>query len=278
MKKFNLQVTFVLLFVSMSVSFTACRESKSDDPAPQSLDLIGTWRTVLFNGDSVTTNNRTIITYISSSKKIMSLSQYIPEFDEFTWRNKAMGSYSFDGVNLKQDAADPKTSTISTVTAMDANTMRVNYQSFIDKDSVVTPMDKAETYERVQENFGYEQSIIGLWEGVKHTGEETFGDEHHRWQYNDIDRAGYYTYVYYNFDEATQDWVAAQQYISDYNVHGNWLATRWQSDGDFKMEYEWWDIDYITDTTMQWSALRMKADSTGTFRATFTFRRVQEEE
>jgi len=268
-----MKTKFFLALTLIAFCATACKTDQPQDE-PLQLDILGTWRSISNNGKQLTTNERTIISYISANKKTMSLARYIAEFDFFTWRNKAMGDYSFDGRNLIQDAADPGTSHICTAQAMSEQTMCVWYNMFVDKRGNQYPMQDVMVYERVPENLGYEELIIGLWEGVSQTGEQTYGDEKHRWEYKSMDRRGYYTYVYYDWDENAKQWVASKQAVSDYNVHGSWLATRWQPQGSADTFYEWWDIDSITDTEMRWSALREKGGKQYT--ATFTFKRIVE--
>jgi len=269
---------FLFSLLAVSLLFTACKSSnepESPTPTPQpTLELIGTWRAELGNGERLSTNNRTILSYISSTKFTMSLSRYIPEFAEFTWRNKAMGDYSFDGVNLVQSAADPGTNYVCRAYPIDDQSMVVYYDTFINKKGVSSPVFDTVIYRRVSENLGYEELILGTWEGVSHTGLETYGDHNHRWQYKPRDRSDRYEYVYYNYDELQKQWVPSAQSSSDYNIHGSWLATRWLPQGSATLNYEWWDIDYITDSTMCWSAWRETPDTA--YLATFTFRRVQE--
>ena len=62
---------------------------------------------------------------------------------------------------------------------------------------------------------------------------------------------------------------------NEYNVDGDWLATRWRADADAKYDYEWWDIDYIRGNEMKWSALREDANTGKRFKTTFTWKRIQ---
>jgi len=267
---------FLLSLLAVSLLFTACKSSdepSSPTPQPQSPELIGTWRSLTSNGEEILTNDRVIYSYISSTKFTMSLSRYIPDFQEFTWRNKAMGDYTYDGLHLVQSAADPGTQHVCRAYYIDDQSMLLYYDSFVDKQGVATPLQDTVIYHRVPENLGYDQLILGTWEGVSHTGLETYGDHHHRWQYHDMDRSGVYSYTYFNYDSLAGQWIAATQSSSEYNIHGNWLATRWLPQGG-KLSYEWWDIDFINDTAMAWSALRYDTDRDTTYRATFTFRRI----
>ena len=61
---------------------------------------------------------------------------------------------------------------------------------------------------------------------------------------------------------------------NEYNVDGDWLATRWQPTEGADYEYEWWDIESIQGSTMKWSALREKTDGTR-YTTTFTWIKIQ---
>lgn len=105
------------------------------------------------------------------------------------------------------------------------------------------------------------------------TGFETYGDAHHRIEY----RADG-THTYYNWDESTQTWKSLEDVFDEWNVDGDWLATRWQNKGSDVMNYEWWDIDYVkkegNGIIMKWSALREKENGER-FTTTFTWKKVK---
>lgn len=115
----------------------------------------------------------------------------------------------------------------------------------------------------------YSQDIIGMWEGVEMTGDETYGDANHRIEYKADG-----TYVYY--DKDGDDWKLSEDVDNEYNVDGDWLASRWRPKAGEDFEYEWWDIDEIKDGTMKWSALREKEDGTR-YTTTFTWKKIQQQ-
>ena len=76
--------------------------------------------------------------------------------------------------------------------------------------------------------------------------------------------------MYYNKDG--DDWKLSEDVDNEYNVDGDWLATRWCPAAG--AEYEWWDIAEIKDGTMKWPALREKEDGTR-YTTTFTWKKIQ---
>ena len=113
----------------------------------------------------------------------------------------------------------------------------------------------------------YSNDIIGMWEGVEMTGYETYGNAEHRIEYFADG-----TYIYFN--KVDGYWVPSTNVENEYNVDGDWLATRWRPEAGDDYNYEWWDIDYIKDGMMKWSALREKEDGTR-FTTTFTWKKIK---
>ena len=58
------------------------------------------------------------------------------------------------------------------------------------------------------------------------------------------------------------------------SVNEDWLATRWRPEDGADFNYEWWDIDYIDNGVMKWSALRETEDGER-FLTTFTWKKVE---
>lgn len=258
--------------VTVMFGLMACKNKQNDSAQP---DLSGTWRSESLNGIDLTTNTRTVVTFLSSTKKQMSQASYVKEYGGFTWLNKVMGEYKWDGTNLTFSGESSSSAYYGTATAIDAQSMRVHFTSYSPATGVPVTLDDNLIYRRLPDNLKYEELIVGLWQGVAATGQQTYGSADHRWEYKSSNNESLSTYVYYTRDSLTNQWVAAKQELSEYNVHGNWLATRWSKDDDPTTYYEWWDIDEITSDTMRWSASRLDTVSGNSYRATFTLVRVK---
>ena len=76
------------------------------------------------------------------------------------------------------------------------------------------------------------------------------------------------------YDKDGDDWKLSEDVDNEYNVDGDWLASRWRPKAGADYEYEWWDIDEIKDGTMKWSALREKENGTR-YTTTFTWKKIQ---
>lgn len=121
------------------------------------------------------------------------------------------------------------------------------------------------TYQRVKNDFSGQ--IVGLWEGVAMTGQETYGDFNHRWKYNSDG-----TYLYYVKNDTV--WEVYDQETSEYLVSGDWLTTRWRKNAKEEMNLERWDIVSCDRDSMVWSAIRDRNDGTQ-YSTSITFKRIQ---
>lgn len=260
----------VFLTATAAMLLVGC---KKDDPSqPQRTTIVGTWSLQQENGSDVLTNNRTIVTYALGGNKRFSLSKYVEELEMWTWKNKAYGTYNLGNNGDFQETVDKILySGSASMTSNNALTVHLT-KSKDTKKGTEKPINIKYNYTRVSDDLYYEDAIIGLWEGVEMTGEETYGDINHRWEYKQS--IGGITKYDYLSKNGQGEWEANPTNNGQYNVHGNWLATTWTNDQG-NPEYEWWDIELIDDTYMKWSAWR-KNEQGKRYKTTFTLRRVKE--
>ena len=224
--------------------------------------IIGKWKQTIMNGTEVLTNHRLIKTYFTNQEGTHSTSTYF--FDKYVWYNKISTKYEIKGNDLCE--------TVNGISKAFAKVLSIDESKLYENDyKIITPESKEETidcnftFQKVTAD--YSQDIIGMWEGVEMTGDETYGDANHRIYYKED---GTYTY----YDKVGDSWVPSKNAGNEYNVDGDWLATRWQPTEGADYEYEWWDIVEIKDGTMKWSALREKGDGTR-YTTTFTWKKIQ---
>ena len=225
--------------------------------------IIGKWKEASINGKDALTNNRIVKTFYSNHAETESSSRY---FDGvYAWFNKAPFRYEVKGNELTESSEEISLMLVSKITAIDETKLCANVYRRILPDGTEISDNSNYTFQKVTAD--YSQDIIGLWEGVEMTGDETYGDANHRIEYKADG-----TYVYYNKDG--DDWKLSENVDNEYNVDGDWLASRWRPKAGEDFEYEWWDIAEIKDGTMKWSALREKGDGTR-YTTTFTWKKVQ---
>ena len=225
--------------------------------------IIGKWKETIKNGEDVLTNIRIVKSFYSNHAETQSSSRYIDGV--YVWFNKAPFRYEVKGNELIESSEETSLMLASKITAIDDTELRNNAYKCITPECKELSVNINTTFQKVTAD--YSQDIIGMWEGVEMTGDETYGDANHRIEYKADG-----TYVYY--DKDGDDWKLSEDVDNEYNVDGDWLASRWRPKAGEDFEYEWWDIVEIKDGTMKWSALREKGDKTR-YTTTFTWKKVQ---
>lgn len=268
MKIANKIIALALMAVAMV--FASC--SKDDDvnnvPSQKEIEtkIIGKWKSTMDMGmhkGEVLTNGRVIYSYNADHTGFASHSARTPE--GYSWDNKSPFSFSLKGNVLSEKPEGEHIMERSfKITAIDDNSMTNELSMPAMPDEEKMPA-LVMTFTKVTAD--YSNDIIGMWEGVEMTGYETYGNAEHRILYNADG-----TYVY--FVKSGDDWVPSSNVDNEYNVDGDWLATRWRPEAGADYNYEWWDIDEIKDGTMKWSALREKEKGEH-FTTTFTWKKVK---
>ena len=114
----------------------------------------------------------------------------------------------------------------------------------------------------------FSRDIIGMWEGVEVTGDETNGNDEARIAYFDDG-----TYIHYS--KVTDVWFPRRADASEYVIEGNKLTSRWKPEDAENYISEWWNIDAIKGGVMKWSARRERNDGSQ-YTSTFTWKKVDD--
>lgn len=253
---------------AVAIVFASCNTTKKL-PTQQEIEtkIIGKWKVAEKEGKKYLTNKKVILTFNDKGECTHSFARDLDPFNGYFWVSKTAVPYKIENnlVSLSYKN-DPEYKMMTYVVNNFSNDMFSYDEKIITQtNNEAFSMMGRHIYQRV--TVDYSQDIIGLWEGVEVTGYETYGDANHRIEYH---ADGTYTYYVKDGD----DWVPSSDVDNEYNVDGDWLATRWRPEAGANFNYEWWDIDYIKDNEMKWSALREKEDST-CFTTTFTWKRVR---
>lgn len=223
--------------------------------------IIGKWKGITQDGAELTTNVRTVLTFNADGTRTVSTSRFESNTNEYLFRNKQSGTYAIEGSQLKNylDTNDGYDVAIYNIDVIDDSQLAMTMQN-------LNPGRKS-VYKRVTAD--YSEEIIGLWEVTGMTGEETYNDDNARLAF-----LADGTYKYYRKSDAGDWQLVSTREVEEYNLDGDWLATRWQ-EKDGEKNYEWWDINEIKDGKMKWSALREREDGTR-FITTFTWKKVSD--
>ncbi|MBQ0047202.1 MAG: hypothetical protein KBT33_06765 [Prevotellaceae bacterium] len=254
-----------LALMAVAMVFASCSKDNNDPVGPTQQEIetkiIGKWKRTMADGKELITNNSEVFTFNQNGVGTHSMSIFQVVEKRWVWNNKLDMNYSVTNnkICIKQDA----TVNLSVDEIKDGN-MLWTYESIMLNGVDIKDYNYA-MYKKV--TVDYSNDIIGMWEGVEMTGYETYGNAEARIEYR---ADGTYTY----YKKEGDYWVPSSNVDNEYNVDGDWLATRWRSEAGKDYNYEWWDIDYIKDGTMKWSALREKEDGSR-FTTTFTWKKVK---
>ena len=258
----------VLLLLAVAATIL-CGCNKDKDKLSDK--LIGKWMQAEINGWPALTNEKTVITFVSDTKAILSASRA-----DFTQTDSKWNAYLVCDVQIEDKTVtvtgqinEEKTIVCKyTVNSITDNEMSCHLKVTLHTNGNAESFGEDLILRRVTDD--YKNDVVGTWEG-RITSQESseFDDgELHRWEYKTDG-----TYVYYRQTEEGQ-WVDDVNAFAEYFVDGNLLCTRWRNNGEGQLENrEWWEIASIKNGVMTWSALRDREDGS-TYTATFTMTKV----
>ena len=246
------------ILICGTTTFTSCtNEDNPVNPVDNlSEKIIGKWITADVNGKDTPTNEKSVLTFVSTTKAYKSAS-ILSNTDWITrWIDKLESDVVINGnkVTLTNHSSENQMaieeyiiSDINDIefTANKKTSVWVDGQKKAERESVVR-------FEKIKAD--YAEPILGLWECTGLTGIETYNDANAR-----LDFLADGTYRYYRKDDGGQWQVVTTREIQDYFVDGTLLATRWKNNGEDELR-EWWEIESLSGDQMVWTALRQKED------------------
>ena len=266
MKKDVFYTLLASVMLAATAGLTTACTSNDDNPTPSGPsesvikeNIIGKWKGITQDGSELTTNDRTVLTFNADGTRTVSKSYYDTDTESYILRNKQTGTYTIEGSQLKSylDEADLYDVVTYNIDAIGSNEMAMTMENF-------RPGRKFD-YNRVTTDYAAE--IVGVWEGVEMTGDETYGNAEARIVYEANGK-----FYYFSKNDEGQWAINFKESDRKYIVDGDWLATSWK-DENGNTNFECWDIDEIKGDVMKWSALREREDGTR-FKTTFTWRKI----
>jgi hypothetical protein len=267
---------FAAILICGASVFTSC--TASDNPAqPAEPDLnvaekiIGKWITAESDGETMPTNEKVVLDFVSTTEAYVSLSIQDRTAEDTPWRDREEIDVEINGNDVILFHS-PKPGMNVTVdlhveSITDATLIAKRIVTIRQDGGLVRSTENIIRYEKL--NVDYRNAICGMWEGMS-TGAEgsEFDDgENHRWEYL---TDGTFNF----FRKVDGQWQISDDEYADYFVAGNLLCTRWKNAGAGNEEHrEWWEIESIENGVMKWKALRQKEDGT-TYTATFEMKKV----
>ena len=273
MKKLMQWVMAAALICGASV-FTSC--TKQDNPVNPADNLaekiIGKWITADKNGQPLPTNKKTVYTFVSATKALVSSSFTTrPEVGEL-WVDQIEGDVAISGnkVTLITNPEENET-VVEEFTIIDITVTEfiANYKTTISIDGkVVHNEEMVLRFTKLARD--HSEAVLGLWECKGLKGDETFNDGDDRLEFFEDG-----TYKYYRKNDAGEWEEVTTREFQEYFVDGNFLATRWKNEGEDELR-EWWEIKSLKDGKMQWKALRANEDGS-TFEQIMDWEKIEED-
>ncbi len=242
-----MQWMIAAILICGATTFTSCtNEDNPADPAANLSEMIiGKWIVVDYNGQTLTTNEKTVYTFVSATKAYVSTAiSTRPETGKH-WYDKLESDVVINGNKITlTNHLDTQETMVEeyVVTAINGREFTANHKVTITKDG-------------------------GLWECEGLIGDETYNDGNDRLEFLSDG-----TYRFYHKDDAGQWQAVTTREFQDYFVDGTMLATRWKNQGEDELR-EWWEIESLSDNEMVWTALRQNEDGS-TFQQKMTWKRI----
>ena len=256
-------------------TYTATFEMKAVEvPSQAEIEemIIGKWMSADYDGHPELTNNKSVITFLSTTEALYSTSRVDYTQSAGKWSDHLEYMVEIEGNKVNLIAApDEHIMLVNelTIYSITDSEMDVTFKHTTLRDGEVVSADAKEhsmRWERVTED--YSQAILGTWEGLTNGSSGYPAGELYRIEYKTDG-----TYLFWL--KVGDEWQLFDDEFSDYFVDGILLCTRWKNAGEGSVEYrEWWEITSIEDGVMKWKGLRADEDGT-THIATFDFTRVK---
>ena len=268
---FNKNLVLAAILICGATVFTAC--TNEDNPATPDLNvaekILGKWMTADKDGNPAPTDEKSVFTFISTTKAIACASKNTYSDSHSRWSLDREYDVEINGNYVKLTSHSDGSSTMIkefAITSINDAEFVCRYKHTSLRNGQITSAGSEQIRRYVKVPADYRSDVVGTWEGHCTSAGSVFDDgQEHRWQYK-VDG----TYVYYVKDG--DDWVPyATNTLNEYFVDGNLLCTRWIDQG--QENREWWEIS-IDGDKMNWTALRQKEDGT-TFTATFEMKKVE---
>ena len=230
--------------------------------------ILGKWMTADKDGNPAPTDEKSVFTFISTTKAIACASKNTYSDSHSRWSLDREYDVEINGNYVKLTSHSDGSSTMIkefAITSINDAEFVCRYKHTSLRNGQITSAGSEQIRRYVKVPADFREAIVGTWEGRCTSEGSVFDDgQEHRWQYKADG-----TYVYYVKDG--DDWVPSENTLNEYFVDGTLLCTRWVDNE--QENREWWEIN-IDGDKMNWTALRQKEDGS-TFTATFEMTKVQ---
>lgn len=267
MKKIMQWVFVATLIISGASLFTSCNKDNVTDLKEK---IIGKWMSIEIDGKSVLTDNKSIYTFVSPTEGRIIVSALSRQSEATEWNEQVDMNVSIKGKKMTLTyylGESTKVVEVFQFTEINDNRFKANHKITVTENGKETLSNEG-NIQFVKVTNDFSQALIGTWECLGITGDQTHNDDNARLKFLPDG-----SYKYYRKNGANEWELITYREISEYFVEGNLLATRWK-EPDKPMEYEYWEIESIDNGQMKWSGLRQLYDG-ARFRQSVKWEKVQ---
>lgn len=252
MKKI-LQWVLAATLICGACLFTSCSKDNVTDLKEK---IVGKWMSRDIDGQAVLTDNKSIYTFVSPTEGHMIVSALSRQSEETAWNEQVELDVVIRGKKMTLTyylGENTKVVEVFKFTDIDDEMFTADHKITVTENGEETLSNEGEIhFVKVTEDFS--QDIVGTWECLGITGDQTHNDDNARLEFHSDG-----SYKYYRKNNANEWELVTNREISEYFVEGNFLATRWKESGEPE-EYEYWEIESIDGDNMKWSGLRQLPD------------------
>ena len=221
--------------------------------------LIGKWVNVEFDGQPVLTSDKSVVTFVSSTKATISVSKTDFTETNVKWSVRRECNVKISGNKVTLTGHPEGNSSITlqdeyTITSITATEIVCKYRHTTFRNGQAQDAVTVKKARLKKINTDYRADIIGLWECEGISGGDTYNDANGRLEFfNDG------TYNFYRKNDAGKWEPVTTREFQIYFVDGTLTATRWKDKGEDEHR-ECWEIKSLKGDQMVWTALRQNDD------------------
>ena len=221
--------------------------------------LIGKWVNVEFDGQPVLTSDKSVVTFVSSTKATISVSKTDFTETNVKWSVRRECNVKISGNKVTLTGHPEGNSSITlqdeyTITSITATEIVCKYRHTTFRNGQAQDAVTVKKARLKKIKTDYRADIIGLWECEGISGGDTYNDANGRLEFfNDG------TYNFYRKNDAGKWEPVTTREFQIYFVDGTLTATRWKDKGEDEHR-ECWEIKSLKGDQMVWTALRQNDD------------------
>ena len=242
------QLAAAVIAVAIISLLTACKDNNDEQQSsetPIEEKILGNWITTKYGDSPAITEEKVVVKFVSPTKCLFNMLMADYE-EEGGW----VDDLPFD-VTIKDNVVTLSGKINEHISAVYELTITKIDDKYMECMMKTTDIMDGETY--TDEYFtsfdrlttDYKKDLVGTWETLEQ-------EDNTRWRYEFKENGTFSV----SFLDDEGEWVILYSDYAEYSCDCSLLSMRWMNIGESPTN-DAWEISYIRDGTMQWTALRM---------------------